>query len=323
MARLPAFAAVVVLSGVLVGASCRSKTPTAPVGGAAPQPAAAQAGRPPDSGFTREEMATLLPGVDTSALTPSQRSDLNDLANDTFCPCSAMTVAGCVRARKCPEAVRELELAGKFLMAGEGEGIALLQVERYYGSFARDQRKDVKAIGPSQGDPNAKVTIVEFADYQCPACREAESQVPELLEKYPHDVRWVFRNFPLPQHTHSLKAASCAEWAASQSNADFWKLSPQLFAHQEDLDDANLVKIADSVGLNGKTMLAAVEQDPKYLAEVQKDKQTAIDLNLDGTPTFFINGRKLDLPPTIEMLSWTVDDELDWLAHGGSFSSSK
>lgn len=318
---LSVLAAALLLSSALVGANCKSKEVPAPLGGASV--AKAEAPRPPDEGLTEAEAAKLLPGIDTAALTPKQRLDLNELANDTFCPCASMTVAGCLRdtANVCRPAVRMVELAKKLLVAGVAEPMALVRIETYYASFSKERRKNVVASGPSEGSNAAKVTIVEFSDFQCPACRAAHPSLEEVIKKYGSDVRWVFRHFPLPQHEHALKAAQCAVWADERGK--FWPLASAFFGHQEELDDAGLVKLAKGLGLDGDAMLKAITDDPKYAAAVEKDKDAGTELQIGGTPSLFINGRQLVLPPTLEMLSWTIEDELEWNASGGTWSAAK
>ena len=324
MARSPlhptSLALVAVLSTALLGANCKSKEAPAPLGGdakvKAAEPAAA---RPPDEGLTQDEAAKLLPGIDTATLTPKQRADLNDLANDTFCPCASVTLGGCLREKiTCPVAPRIAELGKRLLVAGVPQPVALMRVETYYASFAKEKRKAVEEEGATVGPANAKIKIVEFSDFQCPACRAAHPALEQLAKKYPADVRWNFRQFPLPQHDHAAKAAQCALWAFEQGK--FWPLADAFFANQDKLDDAGIVKLAKEVGLDGDAMLKAVGSSNKYEARVEKDKQAGMDLAIGGTPSIFINGRQLvGLPNTLEMLSWTVEDELSWLANNGSW----
>ncbi len=326
MSRSPwhptSLALVAVLSTALLGANCKSKDGPAPLGGDAkvkpPEPAAA---RPPDDGLTEEEATRLLPGIDTTTLTPKQRADLNDLANDIPCPCASMMVGGCLREKiACPVAPRIVELSKRMLVAGLPAANAALRVETYYVSFAKEKRKAVTEQGATVGPADARIKIVEFSDFQCPACRAAHPALEQLAKKYPADVRWNFRQFPLPQHDHAAKAAQCALWAQDQGK--FWPLADAFFANQDKLDDAGLLKLAKEVGLDGEAMLKSVASSDKYAERVEKDKQAGIDLAIGGTPSIFINGRQFILPNTFEMLSWSVEDELSWLANNGSWEST-
>ncbi len=315
---------VVLMAAALTGADCHSNsTPTGPLNTSpAPTTVVADTGSaaPPNEGFTEAEVQKLLPGVDTAGMTPKQRSDLVDLAGDTFCPCAATTVSGCLRqGPSCPAAHRLMELAKKMILAGQPEAQALLRVEAYYGSFPDNRRVEVNTDGPSKGAENAKVTIVEFSDFQCPACRAAHPGLTELVEKYPNDVRWVFKNFPLPMHQHSTAAAAAGVYAYAHHK--FWETADWFFGHQELLGDDGFKAAAKAVGLDPTAFLAATT-DPKELAKVEADKTEGENLKLSGTPSIFINGRQfVSMPATIEFLTWTVEDEFEWMSNGKKWAT--
>src|SRR5690606_23678943 len=106
----------------------------------------------------------------------------------------------------------------------------LMRVEAYYASFAKDRRRDVSTDGPIKGNPDARVAVVEFSDYQCPSCKAVHPVLDELVKKYPNDVRVVFRHFPLPQHPKAAEAAAAAVWAAEQGR--FWQFTDLVFQNQ-------------------------------------------------------------------------------------------
>lgn len=311
----------------LLGAHCRSGDPAStsapPLGGgaeargsSAPNPNAAL----PTSGLTESEASRLLPGVDTSELTPRQRQDLVEITSDTFCPCSSTTVAGCLRAETaCRPAVRLTELARELLLAGQSQTQALMRVEAYYNSFPQDRRFQFDADGPVKGKKDAKVTIVEFSDFECPSCRAVHPVLEALVNKYPNDVRVVFLNFPLSQHPYAGKVAVAGAWAAEQGR--FWPFADIVFQNQSQLEDVGIEALATQAGLDAKAMTAALESNPKYAEKVEKDKAQGEAARIGGTPSLFINGRQLTLPPSIEYLSWTVEDELDWIANGETWAS--
>jgi len=315
---------IVLLAAALTGAHCHATEPAGPLKTTVASPSTVAVADPgnaalPNEGLTDAEAQKLLPGIDTAALTPKQRQDLVDLTGDTFCPCAATTVSGCLRqGPPCPAARRLTELAKKIIGSGQPEGQALLRIETYYGSFPDDRRVEVAQTGPFLGSPNAKVVIVEFSDFQCPACRAAHPALVQLVQKYGADVKWVFRNFPLPQHEHSAAAAAAGVWAASQNK--FWEVADWFFGHQEQLGDEGFKLAAKAAGLDPTALLAATT-DPQYVAKVEADKAEGTALKLGGTPSIFINGRQLVLPPTLELLSWTVEDELAWQANGKKWAS--
>lgn len=304
----------------LMGAHCRSNPPSGPLNAPGSEKKAAAA--LPSDGLSEEEAARLLPGIDTSMMTPRQRASLQSLASDTFCPCAPVTVAGCLRqGPECRPAVRLVELAKKLLMAGQGEAHALLRVEAYYNSFPSDRRREVEPKGPAKGADaeQARVTIVEFSDFQCPACRAAHPNLSALAKKYPDDVRVVFRHFPLRHHEHSHTTAMATAYAAEQGR--FWEFADRAFERQADLSEATLKSIAREVGLDPEAMWTAIHRNPKYDQLVEADRAAGASLQISGTPSIFVNGRPFLLPPTEENLAWTVEDELEWLAHGGTWAS--
>jgi protein-disulfide isomerase len=320
MPRRPPLApavAIQLLGISLIGAHCHSSEPAAP---AAPVVDSGSSSAPPNEGLTDAEAQKFLPGVETASLSPKQRQDLVDLAGDTFCPCSAATVSTCLRqGPPCPAARRLLDLAKKMIANGQPEATTLLRVETYYGSFPEDKRVTVAAEGPSRGPEDARIQLVEFSDFQCPACRAAHPALEDLVQKYPADVRWVFRNYPLPQHEHAEAEAAAGVFA--YEHGKFWPLADWFFGHQDQLGEDNFFKdAAKAVGLDPTALLAATT-DPRMKAKVEADKADGTALKIGGTPSIFINGRQLVLAPTLEYLSWTVEDELEWLSSGRKWAS--
>jgi protein-disulfide isomerase len=152
-------------------------------------------------------------------------------------------------------------------------------------------RVAVAATGPARGKGDAAVTIVEFADYQCPYCRQAEATLRTIMNKHANDVRLVFRNLPIPSvHVHATAAALAAVCADQQGK--FWPMHDALFADPSALGDDGLRDTAKRVGVDGERF-AACMADPRTAAAVDADTRAADQLNLTATPSFFINGRPL------------------------------
>lgn len=148
---------------------------------------------------------------------------------------------------------------------------------------------------PSRGSASAPVTVVEFTDFQCPACRAIHPALEELLKSYPDRVRFVVRDFPLEQHQQARKAAEAANAANAQGK--FFEYVTLLFKNQEALDIASLKKYAAELGLDQARFNTALDGGT-YAAEVQKDIADAEEYGVDSTPTIFINGvRQRDLSP--------------------------
>jgi protein-disulfide isomerase/uncharacterized membrane protein len=153
---------------------------------------------------------------------------------------------------------------------------------------------------PSKGRADAPVTIVEFSDFQCPACGQAFHDLHDLLQKRT-DVRLVFRNFPLDSscneavtrtiHPDACQAAVAAECAARQSR--FWEYHDLLFENQRVMDRDSLFRYAREVGLDIPTFRTCLD-DPAMRAPIADDVRAGIAAGIVSTPTLFINGRRID-----------------------------
>ncbi len=141
---------------------------------------------------------------------------------------------------------------------------------------------------PALGVEDAAITLVEFSDYECPFCTRWHTDVfAPLMEKYPDQVRFVYRDFPLPSHPNAIPAAEAANCANEQGA--FWEYHDRLFATTQGLSPAVYEKIAIELGLDMEQFKKCVG-DRTYQAEVDADFQFAANLGVSSTPTFFLNG---------------------------------
>jgi len=143
---------------------------------------------------------------------------------------------------------------------------------------------------PARGDVNAPVTIVEFTDFQCPACGAMHPVLEEVLKSYGNRVRFVVRDFPLVQHENAAKAAEAADAANAQGK--FFEYTDILFNNQKALDVASLKKYASQIGLNRVRFDAELDKGI-YAAEIKHDIEDGEIYGVGSTPTIFINGVKL------------------------------
>ena len=166
------------------------------------------------------------------------------------------------------------------------------------------------AKGPSRGPAEAPVEIVEFSDLQCPHCKAAQPTVEKLLAEEPQ-AHFVFENFPLPSHNWAFKAASYADCIGRQNNAAFWKFVKDVYDAQENITaqnaDEKLGGLAGGAGADAKatTACAATAQTK---ARVEQSIALGKAVGVQGTPTLFVNGRKignLGMPP--EFLKGVVE----------------
>lgn len=143
---------------------------------------------------------------------------------------------------------------------------------------------------PSRGDTNAPVTIVEFTDFQCPACKAMHPVLNETLKSYGNRVRFVVRNFPLEQHANARKAAEAA--GAANAQGKFFEYIAVLFENQDALDVPSLKKYATQLGLDRARFDADLDKGV-YAAQVRRDVADGEMYGVDSTPSIFINGVRL------------------------------
>jgi protein-disulfide isomerase len=161
---------------------------------------------------------------------------------------------------------------------------------------------------PEKGQKTAKVTIVEFSDFQCPFCSRVEPTLTDLEKDYGKDLRVVWKNNPLPFHQNAMPAAKAAVAAAAQGK--FWEMHDKMFADQAHLDAATFEKYAGELGLNVGKFKAAMS-DPKSDADIKEDMALAEKLGARGTPGFFINGRPLRGAQPKESFKAVIDKEIE------------
>jgi protein-disulfide isomerase len=143
-----------------------------------------------------------------------------------------------------------------------------------------------------QGKDDAKCTLVEYGDYECPHCGHAYPIVKRVQKHFGNKLRFVFRNFPLAEmHPHAESAAETAEFAGAQGK--FWEMHDSLFENQEQLGGALYLKLAQKLKLSTAALKTAVE-GREYLQRVKDDFTGGVRSGVNGTPTFFINGKRHD-----------------------------
>ncbi len=162
---------------------------------------------------------------------------------------------------------------------------------------------------PSVGSKDAKVTVVEFSDFQCPFCAKGADIIHGLKKKYGSKVRFVFKNFPLPFHNQAEGAAVAGLCANEQSTDLFWKLHDSMFADQTKLDVDSLKATAKKLGAKADQFNKCLDEN-KYLAKVQSDMEEGRKIKVKSTPTFFINGQLINGAQPLDVFTEIIDEEL-------------
>ncbi len=146
----------------------------------------------------------------------------------------------------------------------------------------------VRERGHRQGPATAAVMLVQYGDYECPYTRQSTTVVRAIQQQLADQLRFVFRNFPLIDiHPHALHAALAAEAAASQGK--FWQMHDAIFHHQHTLEDSDLARFAEALGLDMEQYTRDMMQQ-RHLPRIEEDVEGGERSGVQGTPTFFING---------------------------------
>jgi protein-disulfide isomerase len=159
--------------------------------------------------------------------------------------------------------------------------------------------------GPWKGSSDAPVTIVEFSDFSCKACRAAQPRIAELLEETGEEVRLVYRHFPLRPEGGLFAAAVAAECAHRQSA--FWPMHDLLFGHEGDFDREDLIGYAKQVGLDTGRFVTCMDSEDAARV-VRDDRAAGASWGVSGTPTFFINGRRVTGLPGLPAMEQLIEE---------------
>lgn len=183
--------------------------------------------------------------------------------------------------------------------------------------MSADPNADIKKAihidnAPSKGPANAPVTIVEYADYECPACRQFNSLLPDILAKNPQ-VRLVFKEFPLTDiHPWAMTAATAARCVNQLSPATFWKFHDSIFESQDLISPSNawdkLLDLASQLGINTDSLKACMV-DTATTKAIQAEQRENQILQITMTPTIFVNGRRV-VGPDDQLVKQFIDYEL-------------
>jgi len=185
----------------------------------------------------------------------------------------------------------------RFFVTADGEHAVIGDIIPFGAKPFEPAKKTLEKgiTGPSRGPKDAAVTIVEFGDLQCPACKAAQPAIEGLVAAEPN-ARFVFQNFPLEMHNWAAKGAAYADCVAQVSNDAFWKFVSKTYETQSDITaenaDAKLTAIADGAGVKGAD-IATCAATPVPKAHVDASLALGKAVNVTGTPTLFINGRSL------------------------------
>jgi protein-disulfide isomerase len=178
---------------------------------------------------------------------------------------------------------------GNFLLRGELTDMSV-------DPFADIHSKLHVGMSPSMGPEDAKITLFEFADFECPSCRQLDLVLRELLPRHP-EVRLVFKHYPLTDiHPWAMTAAIASQCAFQQSSAAFWKIHDAIFDAQDVISPSNvwakMLELADQLGLDAEAYRACMI-NPETANQVKAPIEEGHALSITATPTTFVNSRRV------------------------------
>jgi predicted DsbA family dithiol-disulfide isomerase len=241
-----------------------------------------------------------LPGVDTSSLTPREKKEWSSYVSEFLSPCqdTPVPIAQCVKEqRHCARCLP----AAKFLLKGVRDGFSREQIEQgYHARFDPEKVKNVAIDGsPSKGPDSAPITIIEFADFECPFCAMMAPQLEKTWADRKNQIRFVFKFFPLKGHPHGEPAARAG--IAAWNQGKFWEMHDKMFANREHLEQSDLDAYAKELGLDLQKFHA--DLGAKATTDrLDRDRNLGDSLMVKGTPTIYINGRDYD--PRQDLNDW-------------------
>lgn len=256
-----------------------------------------------------------LPAGTFEHLTAAQKKVALQVLNTASCNCGCKlgTIAECrIHDEKCP--VSKKLLARIVTLAAEEKNLQqiLQQLQTPPADTSTSKVLPVTMVpyrtdDPFYGSVFAKVTIVEFSEFQCPFCSRVVPVVKQILEAYPNDVKLVFKHLPLSFHENAMAAAKAAEAAREQGK--FWEMHDILFLHQKNLLPGNFSQWAGQIGLDQARFQSSMLKSSSEI-RIQQDLKLGEAVGATATPTFFINGRILIGSKPLETFRKMIDAEL-------------
>lgn len=252
----------------------------------------------------------LYPGMNFGKLDADERRKFVSIAKAELCPCPNSTESMHECLQKPDGQCTMAKSAATVIARGIGSGLSQEDVLDKLADFIEKSKKEYEFDlegTPHKGPPEAPVTVVEFADFECPHCKRATKMMDELVEKYGDKVVLYFKHFPLSGHDKARLAAQAA--AAAHIQGKFWPMHDLLFKHQRSLSKDKISRFARRLGLN----FSKFEKDMsgKGLKVVRQDRKEGLSADITGTPAIFVNGRHYVGPLTKKGLSDMIEAAME------------
>jgi protein-disulfide isomerase len=266
--------------------------------------------------FAQEwQTITTLNSVDFTGLTPARKTTALKALRTMGCSCGCgMKVAECrVKDPSCSYSKNLADILVGAVKQGKGEAGAIeVAKASKWGKEKEHKLLDDAVPIPTQGAPtmgpaNARITLVEFSDFQCPYCSKASQQIAAILKAYPNDVKLVFKQYPLDNHPQAMISAQAS--LAAHNQGKFWQLHDLMFANRTKLSPGAIHFWADSLKLDMKKFDADL-QSPAVKKQVLKDLEDGEKAGVEGTPTLYVDGQRYNGDLDLAKIKPVIDGEL-------------
>jgi protein-disulfide isomerase len=254
-----------------------------------------------------------LGNVDLSELTPVQKKAVLKIVREQDCSCQCgMKTAECMV--KDPNCSYSRALT-KIAIQGVKDGKSLIEISKLMDASPKAHRPKLLEApvniavdgSPVRGPADARITLVEFSDFECPYCSAAVKQVDIVMAAYPKDVKLIYKQFPLSMHPHAELAAEAS--LAAREQGKFWEMYEVLFKNFRQLSRNSILAMAKDLGLDIDKFKSDLDSG-KYKAVVVKDLADGEAANVYGTPAFYINGKQYNGEVTLAALKPILAAEL-------------
>lgn len=260
--------------------------------------------------------ATTLPGIDFSGLSAQQKATVLKTLREQPCSCGCgMKLAECrIADPKCDYSTNLAKIIIESVKQGKtvDQAVETAMKSKWGPERILDDPVKIPVAGaPATGPNDARITIVEFSDFQCPYCAAAVPQIRAVLKAYPAQIKLIFKQFPLEEHPQADLAATAA--VAAQKQGKFWPMHDALFAHSDDLSRKSILNLGKDIGLNIDKLEADMDTT-EVRQTVERDVQDGTAADVEGTPTIFIDGQRYNGAITLDALKPILDAELKRMA---------
>src|SRR5580704_15773701 len=239
--------------------------------------------------------AETLGNVDLSELTPVQKKAVLKILREEDCSCQCgMKTAECIlKDTNCSYS----RTIAKIAIQGVKDGKSLMEISKLMDASPKAHRPKLLEApvtiavdgAPVKGPADARITLVEFSDFECPFCSAAEKQVDIVMAAYPKDVKLIYKQFPLSMHPHAHIAAEAS--LAAREQGKFWEMYELLFKNFRQLSSDNVMLWAKQLGLDVDKFKSDIDSR-KFKPVVDKDLADGEAAGVYGTPAFYINGKQ-------------------------------